>query len=140
MKVSAYRWSALVACLSLIVALGCGSDGPTEPAPANIVGSWNANAIDVSGTDYAAEGMTLSFTFSSNGNYSYNVVNDLLGFCDFQVSNCNESGVFIAASGQLTFDPDTEWEETLNYSVTGTTLRIHGTIWGFPIDATFDKQ
>ena len=136
----AYRWSALVAGFGLIVGLGCGSDGATEPAPANIVGTWNASTIDVSGIDYAAQGMTLRFTFNSNGSYSYNVVNDLLGFCDFGVNNCNESGVFLAASGQLTFDPDTEWEQTLNYSVTDSTLRIFGTIWGFPIDATFQKQ
>lgn len=129
----------LAACVGLMAVFGCG-EGPTEPPPPGLVGTWNATAIVVDGFDYATEGMTLSFTFSSNGSYSYSVTNDLLGFCDFQVADCDEFGDFTATANQIVFDPDTEWEETLSYSVADTTLTIAGSIWGFPIDATFEKQ
>lgn len=140
MRVTRPSGNSAIATLAVVsAALGCG-DGAVEPLPDDLIGTWNVTAIVVDEFDYTTEGMTLSFTFTSNGSYSYSVTNDLLGFCDWQVANCEEFGDFAATASQITFDPDTEWEETLNYSVTGTVLRIIGTIWDFPIDATFEKQ
>jgi hypothetical protein len=139
MKASrAIRRSALIACMGLMYGvIGCGD---SVEAPPELVGTWNATALVVDGFDYVTEGMTLSFTFSSSGDYSYTVTNDGLEFCDIGVPNCSDSGNFDTAGSQITFDPGTTDEETFSYSISGGTLTVNATIDGSVFSFTFQKQ
>ena len=139
MKVGrAFRRSTLIVCAGLIYGVsGCGE---TIEAPPELVGTWNATALVVDGLDYVTQGMTLRYTLSNNGDYSYTVTNDLLGWCDFGVSNCSDSGNFETAGSQITFDGGTQWEETYSWSITSGTLTISATIDGGQYSFTFEKQ
>lgn len=132
------RRSALVVIAALIpVAVAC-SDG-FEP-PAGLAGTWNATSLIVDGDDYVAEGMTLRFTFSDNGDYSYTVTGDLLDFCDAGGPNCSDGGDYTATSSQLTFDPGSTDEETFSWTIAGDTLTVSGTIDGLVLVFTFQRQ
>jgi hypothetical protein len=131
------RRSAYVLLSALIpLAIGCG-DG-VEPPP-GLVGTWDATSLVVDGFDLMDEGMTLSFTFTSGGEYSYVVTGDLLDFCD-PGPNCSDGGDIEATGSQVTFDPGTIDEETFSYSIVGTTLTVSGTVDGFTINWTFEKR
>ena len=120
----------------VVVAVGCG-DSTTEPPP-GLVGTWNATSIVVGGIDLMDDGMTLRFTFTADGQYSYTVTNDFLDFCD-PGPNCSDSGRFAATSSQITFDPGPD-EETFSYTVSGNSLGVSAVIDGFTFAFTFDKQ
>jgi hypothetical protein len=131
------RRSVLIVFAALVpVVIAC--DSATEPPP-GLVGTWNATSLVVGGVDLMDDGMTLRFTFSANGEYSYTVANDFLDFCD-PGPNCSDSGDFTATSSQITFDPGEDFEETFSYTVTGSTLSISAVIDGFNFAFTFEKQ
>ena len=99
---------------------------------------WNATSIVVGGVDLMDDGMTLRFTFSASGEYSYTVTNDFLDFCD-PGPNCSDSGDFTATGSRITFDPGAD-EETFSYTISGSTLSISAVIDGFTFAFTFEKQ
>jgi hypothetical protein len=132
------RRLALIMSASLVpVVIGC-SDGAVEP-PAGLVGTWNATSLVVDGVNLMDEGMTLSFTFSNDSEYSYSVTNDALDFCDL-VANCSDSGDFSATGSQITFDPGTVDAETFSWSIVGSTLTVTATIEGSLFTFTFERQ
>jgi hypothetical protein len=133
----AMRRSVLIVCAGLVpIVIGC--DGTTEP-PAELVGTWDATSLLVDGFDLMDEGMTLTFTFTSGGEYSYTVANDQLDFCD-PGPNCTDSGDFTVSGNQITFDPGTVWEETYTYTLTGSTLTITATFGASTFTFTFAKR
>jgi hypothetical protein len=136
-KLRSIRYSTFFVLAALIPAVvTCGDS--FEP-PEGLVGTWNATAIVVDGVDYALEGMTLSFTFDADAEYSFTVTNDGFGFCDPD-PNCSDFGDFTTTATQLTFDPGTIDEETFSYTVAGNTLTVSGTIDGSAFTFTFQKQ
>jgi hypothetical protein len=114
---------------------GCGDDNIVD-SNLELLGSWNATVLLVDGVDLIAEGMTLSFTFDANGEYSYSVTGDLLEFC-VAVTACTDGGDFTATSSQFTLDPGTLDAVVLSYSVTGGTLTVTGTVEGVVLNWTF---
>jgi len=122
-----------IASIAPLVA-GCGDDSGVDPA-LDLVGTWNATVLMVDGVDLIGEGMTLSFTFSADGEYSYNVTGDLLDFCDAG-PDCTDGGDFTATISRFTLDPGLE-PVVLNYSVTGNTLTVTGTVDGTVLAWTF---
>ncbi len=133
----AIRRSAVFVFAALIPAVVACSDG-FEP-PAGLVGTWNATSIVAGGVDYQAEGMTLSFTFFDDGEYSLTVTGDLLEFCDAG-TDCSDGGDFTTTASQITFDPGTTDEETLSWTIAGDMLTVSGTIDGSAISFTFQRQ
>ncbi len=135
LRLNHYLIYVTIAALSPVV-IGCGDS--FEPPP-DLVGTWNATSLVVDGFDVMTEGMTLSFTFSADGAYSYTATNDQLGFCD-PGPNCTDGGDFTAESNQLTIDPDTVDEETYSYSISGSTLIFTANFGGASYTLTFVKQ
>lgn len=132
------RRSAYVLLTAFIpLTIGCG-DG-VEPPP-GLVGTWDATSLVVDGFDLMDDGMTLSFTFTSGGEYSYVVTGDLLDFCNPGQSACSDGGDIEATGSQITFDPGTIDEETFSYSIVGTTLTVSATIDGSTFMFTFEKR
>jgi len=119
-----------------ILFLAC--DSSTAP-PDELVGTWQATAIVVNGHDFTGDGMTLTYTLSANGGYSYAVTNDFFDYCD-PGPNCSDSGDFEVSGNQITFDPGTDWEETYTYTLSGTTLTISASFGGATFTITFAKQ
>lgn len=129
------RIAAALAIASMApLVLACGDDNVADPN-LELLGTWNATVLLVDGVDLIDEGMTLSFTFSANGEYSYNVTGDLLEFCDI-VTDCTDGGDFTATSTRFTLDPGLE-PVVLSYSVTGNTLTVTGTVDGSQLAWTF---
>jgi hypothetical protein len=131
------RRSTLLVFAALAPVVVACSDG-FEP-PAGLTGTWNSTALVVAGSDLMDEGMTLNFTFSGSGEYSYSVVGDLLDYCD-PGPNCADGGDFDITASQITFDPGTVWEETFSYTLTASTLTVSATFDGIPFSFTFEKQ
>lgn len=117
---------------------GCGDDNIVDSNLA-LLGSWNATVLLVDGVDLIDDGMTLSFTFNANGEYSYSVTGDLLEFCEAAAA-CTDGGDFTATSTQFTLDPDSFDSVVLAYSVTGGTLSVFGTVDGLDLDWTFQAN
>ena len=133
------RMAAAFAIASIApMVVGCGDDNIVDPDLA-LLGSWNATVLLVDGEDLIDGGMTLSFTFNANGEYSYSVTGDLLEFCE-AVAACSDGGDFTATGTQFTLDPGTLDEVLLSYSVTGSTLTVTGTVDGFVLDWTFQAN
>jgi len=127
--------AALVIASTAPMVAGCGDDNIVDSNLA-LLGSWNATVLLVDDVDLIGEGMTLSFTFNANGEYSYSVTGDLMEFCE-AVAACTDGGDFTATSTQFTLDPSTIDSVVLAYSVTGSTLHVFGTVDGFDLDWTF---
>jgi len=127
---------ALVGLPVLIAACG-GDDGMTSSNPAEIVGNWNATSFVAGGVDGIALGMTAGFSFTSN-TYSFSITNDQFNLCGGP-SSCSDGGTYSATGTSVTLDPGTVDAVTLNYSVSGTTLSVSGSIDGTPISITFQK-
>jgi len=125
---------ALAAAGTLFLACDSGTAPPDE-----LVGTWDATAIVVNGHDFVGDGMTLTYTLSSNGGYSYSVTNDFFDYCD-PGPNCSDSGDFTVSGNQITFDPGTDWEETYTYTLAGTTLTVSAVFGGATFTITFAKQ
>jgi len=123
---------AIASIAPLVV--GCGDDNVVD-SNLELIGTWNATVLTVDGVDLIPQGMTLSFTFNSNGEYSYIVTGDLLEFCE-GVPDCSDGGDFTATSNQFTLDPDLE-PVVLSYSVTGNMLTVTGTVDGLALVWTF---
>ena len=113
-------------------------DSGTAP-PDELVGTWDATAIVVNGHDFTGDGMTLTYTLSANGSYSYSVTNDFFDYCD-PGPDCSDSGDFTVSGNQITFDPGTAWEETYTYTLAGTTLTVSAVFGGATFTITFAKQ
>jgi hypothetical protein len=120
------------------IVVGCGEDNVVD-SNLELLGTWNATVLLVDGVDLIDEGMTLSFTFNANGEYSYSVTGDLLEFCQ-AVTACSDDGDFTATSSQFTLDPGTLDEVVLAYSVTGSTLTVTGTVDGIVLAWTFQAN
>jgi hypothetical protein len=130
--------AALVIASIAPMVSGCGDDNIVDSNLA-LLGSWNATVLLVDGVDLIDGGMTLSFTFNANGEYSYSVTGDLMEFCE-AVAACTDGGDFTATSTQFTLDPDSIDSVVLAYSVTGGTLSVFGTVDGFDLDWTFQAN
>jgi hypothetical protein len=115
--------------------IACGDS--FEPVP-ELLGSWNATSLVVDGFDLMGDGMTLRFTFSDDGGYTYTVAGDQLDFCD-PGPNCSDGGDYTATTSQVTFDPGTDDEETYSYTIAGNTLVITATFGGSPLTFTFQR-
>jgi len=130
------RRSTLLILAALIPVTFACSDG-FEP-PAGLVGTWSATSLVVGGVDYRAEGMTLSFTFTDGGEYSYTVTGDQLDFCD--AAACSDGGDFTTTASEITFDPGTVDAETFSWTIAGDTLTVSGTVDGAALVFTFQRQ
>ncbi len=134
--------TALIVALAIVaVTPGCDDDNGELTGPAaELVGSWTATSFVVGGIDLVAGGLSVTFNLADDGTYSSTVSGDAVGvFCD-QAANCTESGNFEATSSSITFDPGTEDEITLSYSIDGDTLTVSGTSDGETISATFQRN
>ncbi len=125
---------------------GCSSDeGGTSPGvnPA-VIGTWNATSFVAQGTDFITQGMGFSIVFNSNGTYSFNITNDPAGapwepFCDGGAPDCSYTGSFTATGSQIVLNPGTIDQETLNYSISGTTMTFTASIELTPITVVLDR-
>ncbi len=127
---------------------GCSSDeGGTSPGvnPA-VIGTWNATSFVAQGTDLITQGMGFSIVFNSNGTYSFNITNDQSGLvvsleplCDGGAPDCSYTGSFTATGSQIVLDPGTIDQETLNYSISGTTMTFTATLDLTPITVVLDR-
>lgn len=120
---------------------GCSSDEPSTAPGVNpaVVGTWNATSFLAGGTDFITQGMGLSFVLSANGTYSFNITNDQGGLCDPGMTDCTDTGNYTASGTQIVLDPGTTDTETLNYSISGTTMTITGNIDGTAITVVLNK-
>lgn len=119
---------------------GCSSDeGGTAPGvnPA-VVGTWNATSFDAGGTELIGLGMSFSFTFTSAGSYTITITNDQGGLCDVGV-DCVETGSYTATDTQIVLEPGTAAEETLNYTISGSTMTVNADIDGTLITVVLNK-
>ena len=132
-----HRMILLALTAGVPIVVGCGDSGP-EP-PDELVGTWDATAIVVEDHDFTGDGMTLTYTLRANGDYTYTVTNDQFDYCD-PGPNCSDSGEYTVEGNQITFDPDTVWEETYTYSLVDTTLTISSTFGGVTFTLTFERR
>ena len=120
---------------------GC-SDDPPAPLPSLLVGTWDATSISAFGQDLIAQGMTLSVTFASNGNFTIEVTGDLTGQCD-PGPDCTLTGTYTSTPTTVTVDPNTDPtaadQLTFNYFIQGVTLMLTGSIQGIPVSITATK-
>ncbi len=136
-----HRRTLCTAVLSL--ALGGGitacSSNPTDPEiNAAVVGTWNATSFLAEDSDLILQGMTMSLGLTNDGTYSFNFTNDQGGLCDVG-SACTESGDYATTDSQIVFDPDTDDEQTFNYSISGTTMTITADLDGTPVTIVLNK-
>jgi hypothetical protein len=132
--------AALVVAAAVLTAPGCGGDGdgPTQPVPPQLLGSWIVTSLVVQGQDLVAQGMSLSFHFSAEGEYSFLVHDDLLGLCD-EGADCSDWGEFSASSSHITFDPG-PGSETCTYSIAGNIMTLSGVLNGKTMNATLQRH
>lgn len=143
----ANRLAVLIVALSTLpFALSCGDNnngdgttGPNPPSDNAIVGTWNATSFTAEGTDLIAAGLTVSFNFANDGTYSYTVTGDTFGaFCTGNTA-CSDFGTYDTSNGTLTFDRGTSDQESVSYSISGSTLSVSGNIGGTAFTASFEK-
>lgn len=128
---------SLVLLCPLVLACGSDDDPAAPEVPATIQGSWLATSLMVEGDDLIAMGMTLSFFFGANGEYSYLVGNDLAGLCTTGMT-CEEFGDFAASSSSITFDPS-EGATTFTYTLSGDVMTLSGAWEGTPMTCTLSR-
>ena len=131
------RRSPLAAPLLVLALAACSSDESTGPNPA-LIGDWNATSIIALGTDFIAGGMTLVATVNNDGTYALDITGDLMGACD-PGPDCVVTGDYTATATQITFDPGSPDEATLNYSISGNNLTLSGNIGGIPVTFAFTR-
>ena len=130
--------AVLTLALGLAIA-GCSSDETGPGINPAVVGTWNATSFVVQGgSDLIGQGMTMSFAFASDGTYVFTVANDQGGLCDVGVS-CTETGSYTATDTQIVLDPDDD-PQTLNYTISGTTVTVNANIEGTPVTIVMDKE
>lgn len=128
----------LTLALGIAIA-GCSSDETGPGINPAVVGTWNATSFVVpGGGDLIGQGMAISFAFASNGTYLFTFTNDQGGLCDVG-PDCTESGSYTATDTQIILDPDDE-PQTLNYSISGTTVTVTANIEGTPVTIVMDKE
>lgn len=146
----ARRITAVAIALSVLpFALSCGDNssnnnnngGPTGPNGQTnaLVGTWNATSFMAMSTDFIAAGLSMSFTFASDGTYSFTVSGDTLGVFCTGTTSCTNLGTWDTSGGTLTLDRGTSDETSVSYSISGSTLSVSGTIESTPFTATFQK-
>ena len=113
------------------------STGPDEDA---IIGTWVATSSLALGTDFIADGMSLTMTFEDGGTFSLSVENSQAGICDEDFTDCVESGSFTYTDTTLTLDPSTADETVFGYSIAGNTLTLSGMIDIVPVTLTATRQ
>jgi hypothetical protein len=131
------RRSLVAASFLVAVLAACSEDSPAGPDPA-LIGVWNATSILVPGTDLIADGMTLTATVNNDGTYELDITGDLMGACD-PGPDCVVTGDYSATATQITFDPGSVDETTLNYSISGNNLTLGGNIGGIPVTFAFTR-
>ena len=118
---------------------GCSSDNTGPEINPAVVGTWNATSFVIQGgADLIGQGMTMSFVFADDGTYSFTVANDQGGLCDVGTS-CTETGNYTASDTQIILDPN-EDPQTLNYSISGSTVTVNADMEGTPITLVMDKE
>ncbi len=118
---------------------GCGSDGGGNGPGNAIVTAWDVTSFVVQGTDVIAGGMTFAIDLAPGGTYTFDVTNDQIGICT-PGPDCVDTGPYSYTATTLTFDPGTPDETTVNYTIQGATATLTGTIGGFPVTITLQKQ
>ncbi len=120
---------------------GCSSDDPGTGPGVNpaVLGTWTATSFVAGGNDLITMGMTLNFTFNSDGTYAFAIVNDQGGLCDMGVADCADFGDYTASATQIVLDPGTVDVVTFNYSISGTVMTVNTVIDGTSATVTFDK-
>ncbi len=140
----ANRLVALFVALAFVpLTAGCGGDDG-EPTGGNgqadpLLGTWTATSFVVDGLDIIAGGTSASLSFFSGGSYSFSVTNDDSGFLCEGPFNCIDFGDFTSTSSTIVLEPGTVDEISLNYTLSGTTLTLSGSIEGRSVSATFQK-
>ncbi|MDZ4864061.1 MAG: hypothetical protein SGJ01_11515 [Gemmatimonadota bacterium] len=118
---------------------GCGSDGGVIGPGNAIVTAWDVTSFMVQGTDVIAGGMTFAIDLAPGGTYTFDITNDLVGICT-PGPDCSDTGPYTYTATTLTFDPGTPDEGLLTYTIQGATATLTGTIGGFPVTITLQKQ
>jgi hypothetical protein len=118
---------------------GCGSDGGGNGPGNSIVTAWDVTSFVVQGTDVIAGGMTFAIDLAPGGTYTFDVTNDQAGICT-PGPNCSDTGPYTYTATTLTFDPGTIDEVVLTYTIQGTAATLTGTIGGFPVTISLQKQ
>jgi len=123
------------------LATGCSDDSPA-PIPSPLVGTWDATSISAFGQNLIDQGMTLTVTFASNGNFTIEVTGDLTGQCD-PGPDCTVGGTYTTTTTQVTLDPSTDPTAAdqllFNYFIQGTSLMLTGSIQNIPVSVTLAK-
>ena len=86
-----------------------------------------------------SQGMGFSIQFTADNEYSLSITNDQIFFCEGG-TNCSDSGEFEASDTRITFDPGTEFEGTISYSIVGNTLTFSGTIDFTSLSGTLERN
>ena len=115
---------------------GCST---SESGDAAYVGTWNATSFTSGGMEHIAQGMTFTFTFSNSGQYAFTITNDQAGLCDL-ASDCSDSGTFTATDTQIVLDAGMPDATTLNYGISGNTMRIDALIDDITIVVFMDRS
>ncbi len=141
----ANRLVALFVALAFVpLTAGCGGDDG-EPTGGNgqadpLLGTWTATSFVVDGLDIIPGGTSISFSLISGGSYTLSVTNDnQTTFLCGGSFNCSDSGDFTSTSSTIVFDPGTVDEFSLNYTLSGTTLTVSGSVEGQSVSGTFQK-
>jgi len=128
--------------LLVIALVACNGNGTEPDIDEAFVGDWFVTSFVVDGVDLVtAPGSTLnvSFGFYSDGSYQLIVGGDTSGLlCDLAQS-CNEQGDFSFSGNVITLDPGTADALDLQFTVSGDTLTISGTLDGTPFTASFER-
>lgn len=125
----------------VIAAFGCSDPVDTDIQEA-FLGDWISTSFVVDGLELMTppSDFYLSWGFYSDGSYQLIAGVDDIGFiCDLGTS-CRDDGDFTFTGNVITLDPGTADEFGFQYSVSGNTLTVSGSVDGTPFSATFERN
>lgn len=130
---------ARVAFVTLAVtSLACSDDETTAPVDP-LIGTWQVSSFQALGEDAILNGMTMSITLETGGDYTFVVTGDQVGICG-QVSSCTETGDYTSTTTQLVIDPSGGDAVTFTFAIVGSTMTWTGSIDGNAVTVVMTKS
>lgn len=134
------RMAFVALAFGVLFAGSCGDEANMNgPGSDPLLGTWVSTSLMAGGMELSDNGLTLTFTFESDGTYTSSFANDTdMVFCETATS-CTDAGSFTHTSTQFTLDPGTTDEAVVGYSISGSVMTVTGDIDGTPIVFVFSR-